>query len=128
MQDTARQYIEELGFIPIPVRTKDYTVAGKVKVSKKSPIGKEWEKTTRETALFKINDAIKRHTAINLGILTGKPSNIFVIDVDAKDGGVEAWKKLIEGQTLETMTQATPSGGFHFIFKWNDRFEVFPGA
>lgn len=56
----------------------------------------------------------------NIGIATGKVSNLLVIDVDCKNGidGLVHWKKLVKqlGISDDTWTVKTPSGGFHFYY------------
>ncbi|MFE8600242.1 phage/plasmid primase, P4 family [Archangium violaceum] len=58
----------------------------------------------------------------NLGIATGSASGFFVLDVDPKNGGDVTLARLEEqhGPLPVTATQATPSGGFHYLFKMPD--------
>jgi putative DNA primase/helicase len=56
--------------------------------------------------------------ASNLGLPTGQRSGLFVLDVDPKNGGLESLAKLPE--LPPTRMVRTPSGGFHFYFKWQD--------
>ncbi len=131
--EIAQQYIDDFGFVPIPVYTGKKKITnkgtGQVKIEKnKSPVGKEWQKITIDTALDRIVDSYcnpQKRTKSNLGILTGRPSNIFVIDVDIKDNGMEGWQKLIDGKVITTMTAITTSGGFHYIFRYEDRLDIF---
>jgi hypothetical protein len=127
----AEQYLNEFGWIPIPVRSKPLIDAktGKEVMSKKAPLGKGWQETSKDKAVENIKYYLKRQKGdINLGILTGKPSGIFVIDIDKKDQGLEAWAKLTEGIELETMSQSTPSGGKHIIFKYDERMDALVGS
>jgi P4 family phage/plasmid primase-like protien len=132
----AQCYLEDYGFIPIPVRkTRDeYTDQNgrTIAIERKAPLGQGWQTTTAEDALAKINHQARlklkyKAEGINLGILTGKPSGIFVIDIDKKDGGLEAWEKLTQDIDYETMSQSTPSGGKHFIYKYEERLDAFTG-
>jgi hypothetical protein len=48
--------------------------------------------------------------------LTGKINNIIVLDVDEKDEGIEEFNKyIIEYGEPQTITQKTPSGGYHYF-------------
>jgi len=55
----------------------------------------------------------------NIGILTGKINNIFVVDVDIKDEGIEEFDKYINeyGEPL-TVKQKTQSGGYQYFFSY----------
>ena len=84
----------------------------------KNPFGLKWneiEKTKKE--LFtdeKIKPFIK-----NLCLITGKLSDVTVVDVDNKGNTMEIWKKICEeiGGVPYTVTTKSQGGGFHFIFK-----------
>ena len=65
----------------------------------------------------------------SVGIATGGGSDLFVLDIDVKNGinGFESLAKLCEGQDTtgpndigRTLTVATPSGGAHLYFRWAD--------
>lgn len=65
----------------------------------------------------------------SVGIATGEGSDLFVLDIDVKNGvnGFESLAKLCEGQDTagpndigRTLTVATPSGGAHLYFRWAD--------
>ncbi len=58
--------------------------------NKKIPLEKQWPTINKNNCLEKIRDNS------NIGILTGKISNITVIDIDIKDNGLETWNKLLE--------------------------------
>jgi len=57
----------------------------------------------------------------NVGIRTGTPSGIVVIDVDKKAGGLETWEDLqdIHGR-VDTLTSRTGGGGLHLVFTYQD--------
>lgn len=59
--------------------------------------------------------------APNLGVVTGEPSGIWVLDVDGPVGQ-DALRRLIadNGELPKTRLHKTGSGGFHFIFKLTD--------
>jgi hypothetical protein len=59
----------------------------------------------------------------NIGIATGKISNLLAIDVDPRHGGWEGLKELFDrvGEPFpETMEVITGSGGRHFLFRMPD--------
>lgn len=98
-----------LGFVPIPDKGK-------------RPILPNWQNTTKQTALRKVADAERTGQADNIGILTGKPSGIVVVDVDVSKGGLNFWNELVKQHgEPETLTVETPSGGYHYYFKYDDR-------
>lgn len=55
----------------------------------------------------------------NIGIATGSPSGIFVLDVDARHGGEESLDALVErhGALPETVISRTGGAGLHFVFR-----------
>lgn len=56
---------------------------------KKIPIKKNWNNITIDDCIKYINNNN------NIGILTGKISNIIVLDIDVKDNGLKSWNELI---------------------------------
>jgi len=75
-------------------------------------------------------------TGYPVGIATGPGSGIFVVDIDRK-AGIDGFASLRDlaaqhGSTLAdftaTMTVATPSGGAHLYFRWNDVVKAQGGA
>ena len=58
---------------------------------------------------------------IGIGVVTGQPSRLVVVDVDNKDGkqGAENLRELeaIAGRLPATLMARTPSGGLHYFFK-----------
>lgn len=52
----------------------------------------------------------------NIGVATGAVSGIFVVDVDG-DEGLDALAEQA-GRIPGTLTQATPSGGYHLVFAY----------
>jgi putative DNA primase/helicase len=55
--------------------------------------------------------------APNLGVVTGEPSGIWVVDIDGAVGQ-DSWRRLVadNGDLPKTRLHKTGSGGFHFIF------------
>lgn len=62
---------------------------------------------------------------MNLGLVAGRDSGFFVLDVDSGHGGNETLAELIvqHGELPKTPTAITGSGGKHILFKYPD-FEV----
>lgn len=56
----------------------------------------------------------------NIGLVAGV-NNLIILDIDVKDGGIIEWNeyKKVNFEPY-TMTQKTPSGGFHYIFLHTD--------
>ena len=55
----------------------------------------------------------------NPGILLTRENNILVVDVDAKNGGLQTYEYLLRRLLFPpTMTVVTPSGGFHLYYKF----------
>lgn len=58
----------------------------------------------------------------NLGVLTGRHSNVFVVDIDPVHGGWETWQRLTDSHLDEpipsTRIIATGSGGRHYYFRY----------
>ena len=55
----------------------------------------------------------------NIGLLTGPINDLLVVDVDCKDNGIEEMELYYkEYGEINTLTQKTPSGGYHLLFKY----------
>ena len=55
----------------------------------------------------------------NVGLITGPINDIIVVDVDAKNNGIEEMEKYYaEFGEPQTIKQTTPNGGYHLIFKY----------
>jgi hypothetical protein len=67
----------------------------------------------------------KYPNASSIGIATGKISNIFVVDIDVKNGGVgeESFRQLVEqyGDITDTVEAITWSGGRHLYFVYPEQ-------
>lgn len=68
------------------------------------------------------------HAHCNVGIATGKPSGIWVLDIDIKNGhsGIKSLVKLkkAHGELPDTLSAETPSGGYHFYFRYPENTEI----
>jgi len=63
-------------------------------------------------------------SGFNIGIVCGNLSGIFVIDIDAKNYGLETWNKIISRNgNIDTLTVSTGGGGFHIYLRYTDRFD-----
>ena len=58
----------------------------------------------------------------NIGVATGRRSGFWVLDIDGEDG-LQSLKELESehGELPETITQITGSGGYHYLFKYDER-------
>lgn len=68
---------------------------------------------------------VHRTPQFNVAIATGKISDIVVIDIDARNGGIENFKKLTDvhgDDSLKTLTSKTSDNGFHLFFKYPKHF------
>ena len=68
-----------------------------------------------------INDWWDRYPDANIGLATGKQTNLVVVDVDVKNGanGLESLKQLqLECGEFDTRVVRTPSGGLHYYFSY----------
>lgn len=62
----------------------------------------------------------KKWPNANVGIATGKPSNVIALDVDRRNGGLESFADLTRNYGAiigDTLTADTGGGGFHIYFK-----------
>jgi len=100
--------LAELGFRIIPVGED------------KRPIIKRWpEKAT--TDIERIKNWKASFNNDRWGVVTGKESSVFVVDVDAKNDGLQKWADLIKDKELPlTATCRTGGGGLHLYFKYPD--------
>ena len=84
---------------------------------KKRPWIRNWQRLTKS-----VEDPRKWDMATCYSILTGKKSQVTVIDVDAPDRAWfdKYWKKL---DLPPTTTVETPSGGLHLYYKYDERLK-----
>lgn len=97
--------VVEYGWIPISVKGK-------------RPLLSKWEQTSKDEALSLIEK--NKGKADNIGILTGAPSGIVVIDIDTRRDGLRRWEELRrKNEQFTTFTVRTGSGGFHYYFQYD---------
>src|SRR5581483_3110516 len=84
------------------------------------PIGKDkrpliaWKKYQNVLpSIEEINNWFKKFPEANVGIVTGKVSNLVVVDIDPRHGGNNEHFKLIK-----TITSKTGGGGWHYYFQY----------
>lgn len=91
----------------------------------KRPIIKGWQNTTLDDAEEKLSSVNNYN---NVGILTGEPSGITVIDIDG-DEGLKNFRKILKSvglkykgdpeDLLDTYIVKTGRNGYHFYFKYD---------
>lgn len=110
------RFMHSIGFTVLPL-------AGK------RPIISAWQSVKHEDSL---NLTLSKNPN-NYGILTGKASNVVVIDIDKRNKGVEKWLEIIGDNIIEeTFTVETGSGGYHIYYQYDNRLShtrnnVYPG-
>ena len=63
----------------------------------------------------------------NIGIVTGKSSGLFVIDVDPRHGGDRSWKQWSTDHKIpKTAMVNSGGGGYHLYFKSSSDMEILP--
>jgi hypothetical protein len=62
----------------------------------------------------------KAHPEAGIGVATGAPSGLLVVDVDAQKGGARVWKELTQkhGKVPRTAATLTGGGGSHLLFRY----------
>ncbi len=62
----------------------------------------------------------EEHPDANIGVVTGKDSNIFVLDIDPRNGGKESLRQLKSkfGNLPKTVKSRTGGKGLHYFFKY----------
>jgi RecA-family ATPase len=89
--------------------------------SEKYSDGRKWGATTEPE---QIEHDFRRWPDANIGIVTGPKSDIWVVDVDTKDGhnvdGIASLRELEEeyGPLPETLMAISPSGSLHYYFNY----------
>lgn len=100
-----------------------------VSLTEKRPLIKGWPTLDRVTSTQIESWWNSGYKESNIGVVTGIQSNLVVIDIDVKSGknGVESLHRLMEQNgcnNLATLTARTPSGGYHYYFKYPDGAEI----
>ena len=71
-------------------------------------------------SMFQQHDA---ESARNVGVVTGRVSGIFVLDIDTKNDGFESLRRLVKANDAfpDTLTVTTGGGGRHFYFRYPEK-------
>jgi putative DNA primase/helicase len=106
-------YLASLGFRVHPLIVKN-----------KIPIIAAWErKASTDPAMIRQWAII--HKGCNWGLATGIETGVFVVDLDAKAGGLRTWKKLLKEQSVPTTAEViTGGGGIHLYFQYPKNTEI----
>ena len=98
-----------------------------LKENKKIPIFSGWQENATNDK-EEIKQLIEQYPNANIGVITGKKSNIIALDFDVKNNqqGLESFKRLkhLFEERLDTLKNLTPSGGFHLIFKYPSNNQI----
>jgi Bifunctional DNA primase/polymerase, N-terminal len=109
--------LTDLGFFVFPI----------MQGAKQPPLVKRWQ-TQATNERRQIENWFSRRC--NVGVATGRLSDVFVLDIDPKSGGAASMGKLVDEHGLmpETLTGRTPSGGWHRYFRWPQGGDIFNSA
>ena len=111
------------------VRDMDFVIIP-VSLTNKCPLLKNWQKLELKDSYAVMQHwMMKTDCKLNIGVVCGKKSGVFVVDIDVKDDGMKTWTGLIEKYgPVKTLYQTTPSGGLHYFFKYEDKYDNLPGT
>lgn len=95
-----------------------------VKSHDKTPLVKWADEATHD--IFQIAEWWSKYPDANIGLATGRRSGVFALDVDAGHGGIETLKAHTDknGQLPKTPTSNTGGGGNHYLFQWDEKYNV----
>jgi hypothetical protein len=103
----------------------------------KRPAIEGWKtRATREVDQIRDWWAGGEFTGYPVGIATGPGSGVWILDIDTKHGinGFEVFRDLARAngagveEFTQTMTVATPSGGAHLYFRWDETADAEGGV
>lgn len=122
LQDQA-QRLARKGFAIVPVSAAVdgvCTCRQKARCNKaaKHPLIKSWQLKS-STASDQIEKWWRKWPTANIGVVTGKPSGVVVLDFDPRHGGDETLENLLvefSGELWGTYHVKTGGGGWHFYF------------
>lgn len=86
----------------------------------KHPIQSKWQDKGL-TDPIEIERVFKKYPTANIGIITGVVSELFVLDIDPRNGGNDSLQALIDANplikdALQTFTVSTGGGGKHYYY------------
>ena len=67
------------------------------------------------------------HPGVLVGVATGAPSQISVLDIDAKHREAQEWWATNRARLLLTRVHRTRSGGLHLVYAYDDRVKCSAG-
>ena len=123
-KQAAQFYADELGFAILPIHgvvdgkcscgNADCPSPAKHPIQNLAPHGVQ----NATTDPYVIGQWFDKYPDANIGVATGESSGFFVVDVDAKSGGLETWADWqdIHGP-VNTLSSLTGGGGNHYLFK-----------
>ena len=85
----------------------------------KHPVLMNWQHKASNDS-YQIAKWMSQYKSKNIGIATGKKSNLIVLDLDIKNGGIDEWTKLEKryGKSINaTLCAKTGSGGRHYYYE-----------
>jgi putative DNA primase/helicase len=94
----------------------------------KKPLVKWKEGATKDESIIK--KLWLQHPDANIGVIAGKKSGFWAIDVDNKNGinGFDSLKEYAGTEAIfdeeKYLCATTPSGGKHFLFAWDDELDI----
>ena len=90
----------------------------------KYPLCKKWNYIDNSKS-YKMKDKL---ITKNIGLVCGELSNIFIIDIDQKDDGMEYWNMMLNqynnGIDIDTLKVNTANNGKHYYFKLDDDIKL----
>jgi hypothetical protein len=111
------QYYKKL----IPIRNITLAKNKKVDYQDKNIINDFWKNREVKLSTKYLIDLIDNKNIVGFGIPTGIDNKIIVIDYDNKETTNKDFLNKLHSEN--TLTISTPSGGFHFLFKYNELFK-----
>ena len=88
----------------------------------KKPIEVGWQKS-KNTTIDDYYRWYREYPNMNIGMLTGKASNLITIDIDG-EAGKRHLEKISNGDLPETVKFATPGGGIRLFYKYPNGIEL----
>ncbi|MFI4941318.1 MAG: bifunctional DNA primase/polymerase [Burkholderiales bacterium] len=120
VQEYARHYISDRGFAVFPL----------VKNEKRPAVKTGFKEASTDSN--QIANWYPADSQLNIGIATGPVSQVWVLDLDVKDGalGMESLAELEQehGPLPATLTCITTSGGKHLFFNYTAAMKIKSGA
>ncbi len=106
-------------------RTCSCKKGGNCESAGKHPMNMAWQKSAPMSAAD-VQATWDVPRPPNLGIATGRESNLWVFDIDPKNGGMESMAALVaeHGPMPATFVTETGSGGFHYYFEYPEDIEL----